>query len=258
MITSDQVSDVTGALVHGTDDVEIGPVGQVYLDDETGQPSWVTVRTGLFGDEESFVPLAQAALVGGVVRVPFVRDLVGGAPRLGADGHLEPEQEQELHRYYDLEQRSAAGTEVGAGTGLAADPAMTRSEESLVVGTEVRESGRARLRKHVVTERQTVVVPVSHEELRVEREPVTEAEAAALVDAPTLSEAEHVIVLHEEVPLVGKEVRAVERVRVETEAVVEEHEVSGEVRKELVELETDGTARSADPLVVDPLDGGAR
>lgn len=28
-----------------------------YLDDATGQPTWVTVSTGLFGTRESFAPL---------------------------------------------------------------------------------------------------------------------------------------------------------------------------------------------------------
>ncbi len=65
---------------------------------------------------------------------------------------------------------------------------MTRSEERLHVGTERVTAGRARLRKRIVTETETRTVPVSHEELRIEREPITDANAAQAYDGPALSE----------------------------------------------------------------------
>ena len=60
-------------------------------------------------------------------------------------------------------------------SGPTTDDAMTRSEEELRVGRTQRESGRARLVKHVVTENVTQTVPVSREEVRIEREPITDA-----------------------------------------------------------------------------------
>ena len=90
---------------------------------------------------------------------------------------------------------------------------MTRSEEQLHVGTQPREAGRARLRKYVVTEQVTQTVPVSHEEVRIEREPITDANVGAATSGPAISEEEHEVVLHEERPVVDKETVPVERVR---------------------------------------------
>jgi uncharacterized protein (TIGR02271 family) len=116
---------------------------------------------------------------------------------------------------------------------------MTRSEEQLRVGTETREAGRARLRKHVVTEQQQVSVPVSHEEVRVEREPITDANRGDAYDGPAISEEEHEITLRAERPVVSTEAEAVERVRLDTHTVTEQETVRGDVRKEQIEVDTD-------------------
>ena len=100
----------------------------------------------------------------------------------------------------------------------------------------------ARLRKHVVTEQQQVTVPVSHEELRVEREPITDANRGDAYDGPSISEEEHEVTLRAERPVVSTETEAVERVRLGTETVRGEETVSGEVRKE----EIDDDVRVAD------------
>jgi uncharacterized protein (TIGR02271 family) len=112
---------------------------------------------------------------------------------------------------------------------------MTRSEERLHVGTETVQAGRARLRKYVVTETVTTSVPVSHEEVRLEREPITEAGRDAALAGPAISEEEHEITLHAERPVVAKEAVPVERVRLGTETVTEEREVTEQVRKEQIE-----------------------
>jgi uncharacterized protein (TIGR02271 family) len=118
---------------------------------------------------------------------------------------------------------------------------MTRSEEQLRVGTQTREAGRARLRKHVVTEHQQVTVPVSHEEVTLEREPITEANRGDAYDGPAISEEEHEVTLHAERPVVATEAVAVERVKLGTQTVTEQQTVGGQVRKEQIELDnTDG------------------
>ena len=99
---------------------------------------------------------------------------------------------------------------------------MTRSEEELRVGTRQREAGRARLRKYVVTEMVTKTVPVSHEEVRIEREPITDANRGDALDGPAISEEEHEVVLHEDEVVVDKQTVAKERVRLGTETVTEE------------------------------------
>ena len=116
---------------------------------------------------------------------------------------------------------------------------MTRSEERLRVGTQSREAGRARLRKHVVTEQQSVTVPVSHEEVTLDREPITDANRAAAGSGPDISEEEHEVVLHEERPVVDKTVEAVERVKLGTETVTQDETVTDEVRKEQIDLDAD-------------------
>jgi uncharacterized protein (TIGR02271 family) len=116
---------------------------------------------------------------------------------------------------------------------------MTLSEERLTVGTETAEVGRARLRKHVVTEQQTTTVPVSHEEVRLEREPITDANVGSALAGPAISEEEHEVVLTEERPVVDKETVPVERVRLGTETVTENEQVTESVRHEEVELDGD-------------------
>jgi sporulation protein YlmC with PRC-barrel domain len=105
MITEAQLDQVMGSTVYDRDGDKIGQVGQVYLDDDSGQPSWMTVNTGLFGTSESFVPLAQAELEERGVRVPYEKAHVKGAPHAADDGHLDEAQQDELYRHYGLVQR---------------------------------------------------------------------------------------------------------------------------------------------------------
>ena len=256
MISIDQLQNLAGSTVYGPDNEKIGRAGQVYLDDDSGQPEWVTVNTGLFGTNESFVPLRSAELTGEGLTVGYRKDQVKDAPNVDPDnGHLDRDEEQRLYQHYGLTTTSAAaqsdelldsgdtyesGT-VGTDTsGPSTDDAMTRSEEQLNVGTETREAGRARLRKYVVTEEQNVTVPVTREEVTLEREPITDANRDEALSGPEISEEEHEVVLHEEQPVVDKEAVPVERVRLGKEQVTEQESVSEEVRKEQIEAEGDG------------------
>ncbi len=303
MISNEQLRDVMGSNVETTDGDKIGSAGAIYTDDQTGRPEWVTVRTGLFGTKESFVPLEQADFSGGTLRVPYSKDQIKNAPQVDPDGHLSPEQEAELYRYYGLGyDTSASDTGLGGGqsgtmgtghettstttdtdyatsgaaggmssgttsgtttdtdyatsgaaggmtsgmssgteghdvSGRETDDAMTRSEERLRVGTETTEAGRARLRKYVVTENVQETVPVTREEARIEREPITDANVGSAMDGPAISEEEHEVVLQSERPVVAKEAVPVERVRLSKETVTDQETVSEEVRKEQVEQE---------------------
>jgi len=252
MISKDQVDRVEGGTLVDAQGGKIGSVGTVYFDDRTGEPQWVTVSTGLFGTSQSFVPLAEASLEGDNVRVPFDKDKVKDAPRVDAEQHLDVDQERELYRYYGLDYDGAdqAGTgreyesgrtneQAGDTSRRSTDDAMTVSEEQLKVGTKKQEVGRARLRKHVVTEQQNVTVPVEREEVRIEREPITDANVGDAKSGETFTESEHEVVLHEEQPVVEKEAVPVERVRLGKQTVTEQEQVSEEVRKERVETEGD-------------------
>jgi uncharacterized protein (TIGR02271 family) len=283
MIGTETLNRVIGRDVYDQDGDKIGSASEIYLDDETGQPEWITVRTGLFGTKESFVPLRDADLTDDGLRVHVDKDKVKGAPRIDAEGHLSPEEERELYRYYGLDlgartetttgrvdttdtattgradttgrtdigrtetvgRRDAAdadegmrGGAVGRDTsGPTSDEAMTRSEERLNVGTRTEEVGRARLRKYVVTEDVTETVPVTREQARVEREPITDANVDQAMSGPEISEAEHEVTLHAERPVVEKEAVPVERVRLDTETVTDQEQVSETVRQEQIDAE---------------------
>ncbi|MFJ5720725.1 PRC and DUF2382 domain-containing protein [Streptomyces sp. NPDC093149] len=304
--------ELDGLTVYDNAGEKIGSVGRVYVDDNTGRPDWITVKTGLFGMKESFVPLAGARRVGSDLHISHPKDRVKEAPRVDADAHLSVAEEEELYRHYGLarsttarlsdradtgratsetgttamgaagaagtgrptgrERPTAAGTPatgtgtsrtptsrtggpVGAGTGtagaarplvgagagsersaadLAGKEELIRSEEQLLVGTEEYESGKARLHKYVVTENVTRTVPVTHEEVRVIREPLQPGERAA-AGRSDIREQDVEVTLHAERATMRKETVPVERVRMETERVTEQKEISAELRKEQID-----------------------
>jgi uncharacterized protein (TIGR02271 family) len=263
MVDIDTVRSWQGRTLVDRDGDRVGTIDAIYVDDQSGEPEWALVNTGLFGTKSTFVPLAEAASSGDDVQVPYDKQLVKDAPRVDPDGHLSEAEEQELWRHYGLDYGTgysdraaqARGTEdvdlpagVGAGgretgydrTDRASDDAMTRSEEELRVGTEARERGRARLRKYVTTEHVTQTVPVQREEVRVEREPITDANLDAATSGPDISEAEHEVVLREEEPVVEKRAVPKERVRLDTETVTDERQVTEEIRKEQIDVDDQG------------------
>jgi len=80
---------------------------------------------------------------------------------------------------------------------------------------------------------------VSREEVRVEREPITDKNVGAARSGPNISEEEHEVVLHQERPIVEKEAVPVERVRLGAETVTDQETVSEDVRKEQIDTDLD-------------------
>jgi uncharacterized protein (TIGR02271 family) len=250
MRTLDDIQTWRGMTAVDADGNKVGKIDEVYLDRSSGDPEWVTVNTGLFGTRTSFAPISGAERADDQIRLAYLKDQIKDAPSIDADGELSNEEERVLYDHYgradygdwDGESdrtegrfdREPAGHDV---SGPNTDDAMTRSEEELRVGTERREAGRARLRKYVVTEEVTKTVPVQREEVRVEREPITDANRDAALDGPAITEEEHEVVLHEEQPVVSKEAVPKERVRLEKDTHTDEETVSDEVRKERIETE---------------------
>lgn len=245
MITQQELAMVSGATVYGTDGDKIGKASQVYLDDATGQPDWVTVSTGMFSGKDSFVPLRDARLSGEDVHVPYTKDQVKDAPRVSADEHLDVDQEAELYRHYKLDSgtsgMAAGGVSSDDSTGPSHDDAITRSEEHLKVsGTETTETGRVRLRKYITTDEETVTVPVTREEVRLEREPITDANRGEALEGPEMTENEIDVTLHETRGRVVTETRPVERVHLDKETVTDEERVSKTVREEQIDVDKTG------------------
>lgn len=352
----EQVRELMGMSVTDTNGTKVGTIKQVYLNDDSGAPEWVTVHTGWFGMRESFVPLTGAHKNGDVLEVPYDKETIKGAPNVDADEHLSHAQIVDLYRHYgvrppggrrtgeqepqrgtDADRRvsgeesptaqaaeaetaeaetaatgtadtetartgSGPGTAAGTGTagpsgtagapgsgdtgGVAGTPGVagrsaaaapgmavrpekgggqggrgerqamppqspregaeapmteiTRSEEQMRIGTERHESGRVRVRKWVETEMVEQTIPVSHEEIRIDREPIVGGEPSS---GASLSEDEQEIILYEERPVVTKETVPVERIRIRTDRVQDEQTVRGEIRKERVEVTRDDGAR---------------
>jgi len=294
MIATQDIDRIIGSEAVDPQNDKIGKVSQVYIDEETDQPRWVSVRTGLFGMSESLIPLDNANWDNDGLHVGYDKARVKDAPRVDADRELSPEEQEQLYSYYGLAGRTSGFTgsdmtadpgladtgtttgfgdtgttggfadtgtttgRAGVGTGMGrdtlghdtsgptTDDAMTRSEERLNVGTERVQTGKARLRKYVVTEQQNVSVPVTREEVRLEREPITDANRGAAMDGPALSDEEHEVVLNEERPVVDKETVPVERVRLSKDQVTENQQVSEDVRREEIDMDGDGsTGRTA-------------
>ncbi len=258
MLSQEQLQNVLGETAYGSDGEKLGKVARVFLDNASGAPEWVTVQTGLFGTRESFVPAGDAVLGEEGLTLPFAKDAVKDAPQVNAEqGELSPEEEAELYRHYQLDYTTnTADSSASTGTGETADAsttdvqttddAMTLSEERLRVGTEKVATGRVRLRKYIVTEEQTITVPVTREEVRLERVPITDGNVDEATDGIDLGEAEHEVVLTEERVVVTKETVPVERVALAKETITEDQQVTEQVRKE--RIETEGDVAGADDI----------
>ncbi|WP_328291271.1 PRC and DUF2382 domain-containing protein [Kineococcus sp. NBC_00420] len=268
-----------GTTVYDNDGDKIGKVEEVYLDNASGQPEWVSVKTGLFGSSLSLIPLAQANMSGDSVKVPFAKAVVKDAPHHDPDSQLSEADEADLYRHYGIadpgastqntavagdydtsRDRTTGGYDTDRTTtdsgddhtrgegrdtsGDNTDDAMTRSKEELRVGTETREAGRARLRKFITTENVSRTVPVSHEEVVITREPITDANRGDAMSGGDLTEEEHEIILTEERAVAEKDVVAVERVQLGTETVEGTETIQAELREEQIDLDTDAGVKT--------------
>lgn len=265
-MTDNSFDRLANATVYDNSGDKIGKLGTLYVDNDSGQPSFATVSTGLFGMSESFVPLQGAQLGDDEVRVAYTKDQVKDAPRIDAGGDLSPAEEDRLYSHYGLTGGGAAtgrtdratvsdedvDARVKAGTtgqsregGHEATDTVTAHEERLNVGTRTEETGRVRLRKYTTTETENVEVPVSKEKLVVEREDAGGTVRKGGLDE--VSDGEHVeeITLREERPVVEKETVERERLRVGKEKVTDTETVSEEVRTEHIDIDgdTDQTTR---------------
>ena len=256
--------DFRGRTLVDSNGEKVGTIDDVYTDAERGQPEWALVHTGLLGTNKRLVPLRGASPNAGDVRVTVDKHAIQDSPGVEADQELSESEEQRLFEHYGVaytsegsaaapsvphahtaddgdetgERGDAAATPVGRDvSGPTTDDAMTRSEEELRVDTRQRETGRVRLRKYVVTEHVQQTVPVRREEVRIEREPITDANIDEAMAGPAISDEQHEVVLHEEELVVEKRVVPKERVRLDKETITDEQQISEEVRKEQIDVD---------------------
>jgi uncharacterized protein (TIGR02271 family) len=267
--------ELIGARVTGGDGQVVGTVEQVFNDDTDGRPVWALIRAG---KKDKFVPLGGSKVTKDGLSVPFDSKLIMNSPEVDAGQHMSAAQADQLNRHFGLSVPQQAGepdvsaqggqqdlsgrtgrqdisgqagqrdtrggqpdrsTQAGQqdiGAPLAGEW-LTRSEERVDVGTEMLETGRARLHKYVDTEPVEQAVHVYHEEVEVERIPITPDDQ---ISGVTMAEDQQEVILHEERAVFRKEAIPVERVRLVVRRVEEDRTFRDEIRKERIEVESNG------------------
>ena len=254
------------------DGVKAGSIVDLYIDEQTKQPTWGLVRTGLLGSRQTLVPMGQATVPlavivsgAGSVQVPFESAAILDAPSVAVGEEISEATAIALRRYYGLGDPPApaegdhgpsdtesldAGAEPAAKTTAAmtspsTEPSgtMIRSEEELRVLLR-RRARRVRVQRYVVTDYVTTTIPVRREELRLVEALDDEASRTGTPALPGGASWE--MVLHQEEPVVSKQVVARERVRLSVQTITEHRRISGEVRKERIEVD-DSSRRDEKP-----------
>jgi hypothetical protein len=267
---------VIGAIADDRQGNPVGTVTAVFVDDVTGQPTWVGLTDGLHAapdaaDVAIVAPITDAQFGDGRLRLAVSADAVRSAPRPGAPDRLSPAEEVTLREHYaggagrtDTELISTSGVESGrtdteridvadvqaARAGGPTDTAMTRSEERLAVDTVTEAWTRAVLRIETVTEEVMVPVTITRQQARIEYLPLrvtdgslTGGSAQGALDDSDLGapgsrrgRASEWVTLYGDQPVVTLERVPVERVRLTTEWVTEELAVTDRLRREEIEL----------------------
>ena len=299
------IKDLFNATAYDNNGEKLGDVNEVFVDDQSGQPTFVEVNHGLFGMNSSLVPLRGHDFSGDDLKLGFSKDRIKDAPEFDSDKPLTPEAQSDIFKHYGLESAhdvtdykdsnldskrdvqagadkehnltagaGAAGAGAGAaGAGVAGahadekkadthttdaaaterkagvaddaaaartnnDGELIRSEEQLNVNKERVATGEARLRKYVVTDTESVEVPVEREEVRVERTPINAEDAKNYDGAISGDSEEASVTLHEERVNVNKETVPVEKINLKKDTVRDTETHTEELRKE--QIDTDG------------------
>lgn len=265
------ILDMVGKTLYDADHQKIGKIDNIYVRGPNKEPVFASVSSGFLGIKETLVPLAMTHFEENDVVANTKKDVIKYAPTISGD-ELTKEDEQAFYQYYtdalrptesseayqaqestqppqtqpadrkdyqpDYSPQHEADRAVLPDVPQQPDGTLTRHEEEMQVGTKEEESGRAYVRKYVVTDDAAVAVPTSHEEVRIEREPVRDAQATDPTEA-TFGDEEREITLHQEVPVVEKKVVPKEQVRITKETVSDQQTVHDQARKEQIESETD-------------------
>ena len=297
------IKDLFNATAYDKNGEKLGDVNEVFVDDQSGQPTFVEVNHGLFGMNSSLVPLRGHDFSGDDLKLGFSKDRIKDAPDFDSDKPLTPEAQSDIFKHYgldnardvtdykdsnldskhdvqagadkdhnltagagaagagaagagvagahadekkaDTQTTDAAATERKAGVADDAAAARTnndgeliRSEEQLNVNKERVASGEARLRKYVVTDTESVEVPVEREEVRVERTPINAEDAKNYNGTISGDSEEASVTLHEERVNVNKETVPVEKINLKKDTVRDTETHTEELRKE--QIDTDG------------------
>src|SRR5579863_3920263 len=119
MTNPQDVQQFIGRTAVDSEGSKVGKIGQVYLDEQTGMPLWVTVATGMFGTRQSFAPLYGALADGDEVRLAVSKGQIKDAPNVDDDGRIDASEQDALYRNYagylgEQQAGYGAGTQAGA------------------------------------------------------------------------------------------------------------------------------------------------
>jgi hypothetical protein len=101
MPPTDDLLDWKGRVVVDLHGRRIGRIVDVQFTSETDVPEWGSIRFGRLGLRRRFVPLGDAELLAGQVRVPYTKAMVQGAPAW-PQASCRPPRDHALREYYGL------------------------------------------------------------------------------------------------------------------------------------------------------------
>ncbi len=133
--------------------------------------------------------------------------------------------------------RSTEVTPARAGTGTDAERTLQLREEELQARKQSVETGKVRIGKEVVSEQKTIEVPVTREEVTVERHAVDRRPAEGVIGD---TDETIRVPVHEEKVSAEKRAVVTEEIEVGKRKVQETKQVSGTVRREEARIEGEG------------------
>ena len=147
MMNTQDLQAMQGRTAVDPDGSKIGKIGQIYVDDTTSMPLWVTISTGIFGTKESFAPLYGSRAEGEALQLAVTKDMVKGAPSIDADGQIGDDENGALYDYY-AGYLGDSSTLTGAEGGPYQDAAADRRDDLAGQPGAQGDVSRARLRRH--------------------------------------------------------------------------------------------------------------
>ena len=227
-----------GYEVYDPNGEKIGKVDDLFVDEQEN-PEYVGVKMGFLGTSSTLIPMDTITVDESAGRLVTSADkeTVKNGPTFDDDREISPDFENEVYSYYGL-QRTETTEERGAYDAYPRESTdedelrVQRSEEELRAGTREREAGALNVRKRVVTERQQMEVPTRREEVTVDRVPVDSETSEAEIGDEEI----RVPVTEEEV-VVEKRPVAKEEVRIRKDVVEDTEVVEEDVRKEEVDVD---------------------
>ncbi|WP_174188363.1 PRC-barrel domain-containing protein [Nocardia barduliensis] len=181
---TEMLETLIGSSVYGPEGEKIGKVKRVYVDNNSGSPTWIAVSTGLFS-ADALVPLAGAEHrpESATLQVRVGKEAVKASPQLDHNGQISPQAEQELFDHYQIDPEQAAWDVYGrqpVPQQRRARPAMTRPPEERA--EEQGDVAPARMRTYLDSADETLGMPAGGDRTSVGREPLIDPYAVDTAD----------------------------------------------------------------------------